>query len=217
MANWNKHAQPPAYTWANKPAAADFIGTILVTDLFVPAYFYSDGTNWLPVGGHVLLGADSDRAAQNLRHDANTTETIVATVTLPAGLLNTRGFLDIKYGMRTDTSAATKTFRVYMNEANSLDGNEELVAQSDTSSTADNGLGEMQVFARGSQTAQTFFEETLPRAPSVSTDFVTSNYSSNNVVTTADSYILFTVELSASGSGEYGEFMHYHVNAYPAA
>lgn len=80
------------YTWATRPSAAGNVGqTIRITDIGNSAggaHFFSDGTNWRPVGGSILLASKAGSLSSPLNVISGTTAAyFTPNVTIPAGLL----------------------------------------------------------------------------------------------------------------------------------
>lgn len=118
----NRHSGPTAFTWANRPDASAVPARtrIWVSDFGVGggSEWYSDGTNWRPVGNHVIL--------------PGTTTPVTFTAQSPTFKLNVHHSFAIPAGMiiqgcrietysKFDTAANTdnKYFRTYLNAASS--------------------------------------------------------------------------------------------------
>lgn len=98
-----------AYTWAGLPAAASFAGyRARVTDVGVGAgiIVISDGTRWVPNGMQLLA-----RSAVQQSVTGTTSETVLATVTVPANLMGINGGLLIWPTFSYTNNANTKTIR----------------------------------------------------------------------------------------------------------
>lgn len=97
--------------WASRPSASAYsLGTkIFVTDIGpAGSEWVSDGSNWLPVNGSVLLA----RSAVAASVTGTLSETALATVTIKAGVMGTNGQLRITTLWSHTNSANTKTERV---------------------------------------------------------------------------------------------------------
>lgn len=99
-----------AYTWSTKPSAAANNGAMIkVTDVGPSGSFWvSNGTDWTPLNGHVLLA----RSAVAASVTGTLSETALATVTIKAGVMGTNGQLRITTLWSHTNSANTKTERV---------------------------------------------------------------------------------------------------------
>jgi hypothetical protein len=93
------------YTWAARPSAASYPGEVITISDWTTDFF-SDGTNWIPVGKRVRLGAlpaDS--------HTGGTSLEVQYSMTIPAGLVIANCDV-ITYGQWKFTgTAGTKTWR----------------------------------------------------------------------------------------------------------
>lgn len=100
----------PTYTWATLPAAASNSGLkVRVSDVGVSgSEWRSNGTTWEPVGGRVLLA----RVHTDSAVTGTTAETVLATVTIPAGLMGVNGSLWVYHNFTIASPAASaKYFR----------------------------------------------------------------------------------------------------------
>lgn len=102
-----------AYTWAGLPAAASFAGyRARVTDVGMGAgiIVISDGTRWAPNGMQLLFrGAGASGPIASVT--GTTSETSLATVTVPAGLMGINGGVMIWPTFTYPNNANTKTLR----------------------------------------------------------------------------------------------------------
>lgn len=98
------------YTWATKPvASASTNKQILITDVGNGGSFWrSNGTDWFPVGGMVVLACSGAAAANT----GDTTENTKATVTIPAGIMGTNGAIEVIPLFDWTNNGNTKTVRV---------------------------------------------------------------------------------------------------------
>jgi len=77
---WAK--QDKTYTWAARPSAVTYSGEVITISDFNQD-FWSNGTNWIPIGKELRFGSTTATA----NHTGTTTETTLATHTIPAGLV----------------------------------------------------------------------------------------------------------------------------------
>lgn len=101
----------PVYLWTSKPAASTVAsGTIIrIADVGVSPgiLVISDGTRWVPMGNQLLA-----RNAAGLSVTGTTVESILATVTIPTGLMGLNGGLLVLSSWTTTNSANNKTLRL---------------------------------------------------------------------------------------------------------
>jgi len=97
-----------SYTWANKPAIAPQGQIICITDIGENGSLWrGDGTKWVRLHTIVFYSLPA-----NVSLTGTTTETTLATVTIPAGLLGSNGKI-IVYPLWTMTnSAGQKSFKL---------------------------------------------------------------------------------------------------------
>jgi hypothetical protein len=105
-------ADIPAFTWGNRPAAGSVpAGTLIrISDVGLPGgiYMMSDGVStWSAVGAQML-----GRSAVAASVTGTTTETALATVTVPAGAMGPNGGIEIRSVWSFTNSANNKTLRV---------------------------------------------------------------------------------------------------------
>lgn len=98
---------PASYTWVGKPSASGSnTGKIIrITDVGTGGcLMFSDGTNWYPAGPITYTYSGPALAAPS-----NTNENIVATITIPAGLLGPKGSIsgDILYSHTYSSNTKT--------------------------------------------------------------------------------------------------------------
>lgn len=99
----------PTYTWAAKPASAQAGVKIRISDIGpASSEWISDGTNWLPVNGHVLIARSGAAAALT----GTVTETALATITIPAAAMGTNGQVRVRAFFSNNNSANNKTMRI---------------------------------------------------------------------------------------------------------
>ncbi len=98
-----------ATTFASLPSASAATGRIYrVTDIAGGALFISTGTIWKPINGHLVLAASATPQSVT----GTTSETVLATVTIPAGLMTANGQLRIRSLWSYPNSANNKIPRM---------------------------------------------------------------------------------------------------------
>ena len=109
---------PLEYTWATKPAASSVRANhvIFVTDIGNGSYFISDGTYWKKVHPVKLYTTGSTTTTVT----NTTTETQVASFTLPGGVMGLNGILRLCPMLSHTNSANTKTLRVKLGAATAI-------------------------------------------------------------------------------------------------
>ncbi len=97
-------------TWAQRPNAAQYANEIIyISDVGVGgSYWTSNGTYWSPLNGEVTLAQSG--AAIDLTGFA--TEQVMATYTLPGGLMSANGQLEITHFWNVTNSVNNKTVRI---------------------------------------------------------------------------------------------------------
>lgn len=105
------------YTWATKPAANTFpVGVpIFITDVGVGgSEWFSNGTNWYPTNGKVLLAQNSNPVpiTGTLNDQTGPSGTNRVVFTLPAGIMLANGSLEIETFFSYTNSANAKNLRV---------------------------------------------------------------------------------------------------------
>lgn len=100
----------PVYTWATLPSAAANNGLrVHVSDVGEGGSDWkSNGTLWLQVNGSVLLA----RSAVAASVTGTTSETALATITIPAGVMGLNGQLRVTALWAGTSSANQKTYRI---------------------------------------------------------------------------------------------------------
>lgn len=82
------------YTWATKPAPADYIGSAFISDIGVGgSYWTSNGTVWKPINGSIVL---AETAVAGAAHTGTLTDTTLATINLPADILALTGTIVVE-------------------------------------------------------------------------------------------------------------------------
>ncbi len=96
--------------FANLPAASAAAGQFyLVTDIGTSGtLFSSNGTIWRPANGTAVLAASGVAVSTG----SDTTEDVLATITIPAGLMTANGKLEIETLWAINNNANNKTFFV---------------------------------------------------------------------------------------------------------
>ena len=116
-----------SFTWAGKPAVAAWpVGVpIIVTDVGGPAgsQWVTDGSNWLPANGRVVLASRSGSIAAPVATLTGTTTgkfTLPANIVLPAGILMPgKSKVEVIAALRKTGTAATVQFAATLGTANS--------------------------------------------------------------------------------------------------
>lgn len=98
------------YSWVNRPNASNVIGELIyITDVGIGgSYWISNGTYWSPLNGEVTLAQSGN--AVNMTGAA--TEQVMATYTLPGGLMSANGQIEITHFWNVVNSSNNKTVRV---------------------------------------------------------------------------------------------------------
>lgn len=104
MAFYNLPKATLQTTFVNRPTASLMSGKIIYMTDIGPAgsYWISNGTRWQPLGGSCLLAIS--QVASSVTGTAS--ETVLASVTIPAGLMSENGQLEI-FMLWSHTNAAT--------------------------------------------------------------------------------------------------------------
>lgn len=99
-----------ALTSANIPNASQYNGQIIyLSDIGIAgSYWISNGTFWSPVGGEVTLA----QSGTTVTVTGTTSETILATYTLPAGLTHPNSIIEINHLWSYTNSANNKSERI---------------------------------------------------------------------------------------------------------
>lgn len=100
------------YTWATKPTASSYIGTVFISDIgevngsYTGSYWVSNGTEWKPLNGHVTLFTKTTAGSA---HTGTVTETTLLTYNAPASLPGLNGIykVTLKYNTPTLTTGTT--------------------------------------------------------------------------------------------------------------
>lgn len=92
------------YTFANRPSASLMNGGIIkISDVgHAGSYWISNGTRWQPLGGSCLIAIS--QVASSVTGTAS--ETVLASATIPAGLMSENGQLEV-FMLWSHTNAAT--------------------------------------------------------------------------------------------------------------
>lgn len=104
MAFYNLPKATLQTTFVNRPDASLMSGKIIYITDIGPAgtYWISNGTRWQPLGGSCLLAIS--QVASSVTGTAS--ETVLASVTIPAGLMSANGQLEV-FMLWSHTNAAT--------------------------------------------------------------------------------------------------------------
>lgn len=173
--------------WASRPSASAYsLGTkIFVTDIGpAGSEWVSDGSNWLPHNGHVLLARSG--AAASVTGTAS--ETALATIAIPAGLMGTDGQLRVRALFTGTNSANAKTMRVRFG---GISGTEYYGAAVTTTPQLQ---GTWFIANRGAANSQIGFVSTSTGFGNSSDANVTSS-----VDTSADTTLVISAQLANSG------------------
>lgn len=137
-----------SYTWAAKPSAATGNGEIIfVSDVGVGgSFWFSDGSNWRPIGGRVTLHNLAASAGSN-----STSEAVRSQVLFPANLLKTGDVIRITLGTAKSGTADTMTFRLRFGTAGTTADTQ--LAASASPATTNQTLGAVLEFSKASATA----------------------------------------------------------------
>lgn len=83
---------PSTYTFADIPTASDCTGCVVrISDIGVNGSLWmSNGANWEPVGGQVVLC----RGSSTITTPTDTSNNSIATCTIPAGLMGANSYID---------------------------------------------------------------------------------------------------------------------------
>lgn len=103
-------------TWTGKPAPASYIGYWVITDIGTPSsMWYSNGTTWRPGhGGTIVLNQINTDMTKT---DANATEDIMWSYTLPTGMMGPNDTLAVSAKASWTGTVATKSLRLYLNNS----------------------------------------------------------------------------------------------------
>lgn len=104
-----------ADTWANRPDATTNGEYIFpCTDIGIGGFalFYSDGTDWRPVGGRILLSANAGSLASPLSTTTAVTSATLQSVTVPAGLIPPKGSIQVFWQVRRTGTNATNGWQI---------------------------------------------------------------------------------------------------------
>ena len=102
-------------TWANLPAAASFQGRICRVSDLNNALFESNGTRWKPVNGRALIGSTDASATMS-----GTTETVLFSKALPAGLVKDNDRLIVNYTMGKSGTSESATMAMRLGTAGTI-------------------------------------------------------------------------------------------------
>lgn len=170
-------------TWSTRPSASGMTGyTILITDIGMNGtLFISNGTRWAPLGGTCLLYQSTLNSAVT----GTLSETTLATVTIPGGVMSGNGQLEIKTLWSFTNSANVKSNRIRINNITGATYTASGPTASDTgqyySIIRNNGLTSQQ---RGVNAGVTSFGNT------------TAGLVTSTIDTTADFSLYFTGQLA---------------------
>lgn len=97
-------------TWSQRPNASQYQNEIIyISDIGIGgSYWTSNGTYWSPLNGEVTLAQTG--AATSVT--GTTSETVLATYTLPGGLMSANGQIEIIHFWNVPSTANNKQIRV---------------------------------------------------------------------------------------------------------
>ena len=109
MAFYNLPKTTLRTTFANRPTASLMSGKIIYMTDIGPAgsYWISNGTRWQPLGGSCLLAISQIASSVT----GTTSETVLASATIPAGLMSANGQLEIFMLWSHTNAAAARNLR----------------------------------------------------------------------------------------------------------
>lgn len=113
----------PAYTWANRPTAAGNTGLcVRITDVGVSggSYWFSDGTNWRPVGGSVLIASQQGSITTPVSAFTGVTSSTftITQPVFPAGMLIPgSATIEVEAQLRRTGATATALMNVRLGTA----------------------------------------------------------------------------------------------------
>lgn len=108
----------PSGTWANRPPNGNG-GFYLVTDIGGGALFRDTGTRWVPVSACLTLAEQNTPVSIG----ATTNETVLHSVTIPAGLLGPNDRIRFFATGSVTGSTNSKNFRLRVGGITGIDGN----------------------------------------------------------------------------------------------
>lgn len=190
---------PPGYAWASKPTCAAAITgmEIRVTDVggyngsnYTGSHWYCDGAQarWVPVGGTVNLVMDMT----TYTHTAgSTSETLLASYTIPAGLMRANSCLYFHAGFNATDGSNSKISRVEFGAAADTSGTTiHQVTHSNTNT--DWAWSTRQICNKGATNSQ----ETNAAATAAGGDGTHSVNTTAAIDTTAATYVNTTAEVA---------------------
>lgn len=108
-----------SFSIGSLPNATDYVGNALITDVGGGSLWRSDGYNWAPINGSVVIYKNT---TPSVAHTGNTTETLLEEILIPGKLLGPTGGLRITNRITTTNNANTKTFKVRIGTATGIGG-----------------------------------------------------------------------------------------------
>lgn len=97
----------PSAVWADRGSGTRVGEQLLITDINGGTFFYWIGTIWKPVGGRISWSSAADSSVTR-----TVDETVLGTVSLPAGLVPANATIQASALYNYTNSASTKTMRI---------------------------------------------------------------------------------------------------------
>lgn len=107
--NKTKDTNYPRFTWANRPTKA-LVGSIIdITDIGSSNELFTwNGTRWAPSNGSVLVSQSNVK----VDYTGSTGAVVMATITIPGGLMSANGILEVLTSWQYTNSANSKTIAI---------------------------------------------------------------------------------------------------------
>ena len=118
----------PSYIWAARPAAAGNTGRVVRISDIGPggSFWYSDGTNWRPVGGSVLIASQQGSITTPLSAFTGVTSSVftITPPVIPAGMLIPgSSTIEFEAQLRRTGATATALLNVHFGTSKSTSDN----------------------------------------------------------------------------------------------
>lgn len=109
----NNFLNAPIFTWSSRPPAAGWNNVVIkISDVGTNgSYWQSTGTRWFPCSGEVTLYHSHTAVVLT----GTTSETTLVQYTVPAGLMSSKGILEIFHLWEYPSNANTKTVNIRLN------------------------------------------------------------------------------------------------------
>lgn len=99
----------PKYTWATRPSKAQAGSIINITDIGSSNELFTwNGTRWAPSNGSVLVSQSNVK----VDYTGSTGTLVLATITIPGGLMSANGILEVLTSWQYTNSANSKTITI---------------------------------------------------------------------------------------------------------